>query len=544
MKAIESIRGFYSYTPPPRNPAVDRFLFLIGMVGTPLEMLHAYHNHEQDPAGFALRVFTLTYSVSALILTFRSDWGRKQSSVLTFGWLMLILLQQTLQNYREGFSLDHSIILFMGFPTGALFITSPRYFLAYISLTILMVTSASIGIEQPWEFKGRILLIFSYTTLAAVAVFFINYRLAQQLRKANERFRILAENANDIIALHDLKGHITYISPSAHRQFGYEDEEILGTSAFSLIYKPDREQAIESYHKLFLPPYPPVQLSYRVMKKDGTPIWVEAVGSAVFDENGKISQIVTTNRDISARKSAELELEAQNTELIRANRELDQFAYIVSHDLKAPLRGIATLTTLIEEDFGNQVLPEGISKHLQMMRDRTSRLERLIEDILAYSRAGKTQTQAQKINTQDCLLELVEILSLPPTFQITFQGEFPILTAKRVFFDQVFGNLLVNAHKHHDREGGQIILDCNKTEGGWNFSVSDDGPGIPENQHERIFEVFTQVESLDKTQGTGIGLAVIRRILNQVGGNIQVQNIKPRGCRFTVFWPESNDTQS
>jgi signal transduction histidine kinase len=251
--------------------------------------------------------------------------------------------------------------------------------------------------------------------------------------------------------------------------------------------------------------------------------------------------------DISDRKQLEFQdaanrqaLEKTKQSLENRNRELDHFAHIASHDLKAPLRGITNLSEWLEEDLAAQLSPEHQGQ-LGLMRTRVKRMENLINGLLQYSRVGREAIGQAWVDTRELLLEILDSLDPPPTFQIQFPEIMPQFHTQGLLLSQVFANLLSNAVKHHDQNGGQIVVDWAEQGEYYLFSVTDDGPGIPLAQQERVFGIFQTVNGRESSSNTGIGLALIKKIVEDGGGNIRVQPVTDRGCRFEFTWPKSSN---
>src|SRR5262245_52581796 len=216
-------------------------------------------------------------------------------------------------------------------------------------------------------------------------------------------------------------------------------------------------------------------------------------------------------RDISAKEKAQTELAEINDALTRSNRDLDQFAYVASHDLKAPLRGISNLATWLEEDLGDAVQPDS-REHLRLLRGRGQRMDHLIDGILAYSRAGRKRDEPEVVNVRTLLRETIELVSPPEEKQVIIDDPMPLITTEKVPFQQVWINLLANAIAHGGRE-----IHCRAEKrpqnGAWVFTVIDDGPGIAVEYHDRVFEIFQTLAPRDKVEGAGIGLAVVKKLV-------------------------------
>ena len=256
---------------------------------------------------------------------------------------------------------------------------------------------------------------------------------------------------------------------------------------------------------------------------------------------------VVTHVDITGRKLAEesvrqraAELAAMTRALKRGNEELDQFAYVTSHDLRAPLRGIANLSRWIEEDMGDTVTPEA-RKQLDLLRGRVSRMEAMIDGILEYSRVGRVGGKAERIDVAALLADVIDLLAPPEGFRVHVEGHMPTVFTERLRLQQVFMNLIGNAIKHHGGTSGNIHVrarDAAGSGGGMcEFSVADDGQGIEPQYHEKIFVIFQTLRPRDEVEGAGVGLSLVKKIVNTYGGQVSVQSTLGKGSTFTFTWP-------
>jgi signal transduction histidine kinase len=223
-------------------------------------------------------------------------------------------------------------------------------------------------------------------------------------------------------------------------------------------------------------------------------------------------------------------------ELSRMNAELDAFAYAASHDLRAPLRGIANLAQWIEEDLQGS-LREETREMLALLRSRMHRMEALIEGILQYSRAGRVHEPPELVNVDTMVAELVDLLS-PPAATIETR-DLPVLVTERVPLQQILQNLIGNAVKHG---GPGVTITVSADEAGpyWRFHVADNGPGIPEEFHRRIWAIFQTLEPRDKVEGTGIGLSLVKKLVESQGGSVALHSRAGEGAVFTFTWPKNN----
>ncbi len=259
-------------------------------------------------------------------------------------------------------------------------------------------------------------------------------------------------------------------------------------------------------------------------------------------------QAVALSEDVSAQKQAEESLRLRVEELAEAaqeleqrNAELDQFAYVTSHDLKAPLRGIANLSRWIEEDIKEDLgaVPPEVSGQFDLLRGRVHRMEAMIEAILQYSRIGRDEAPSQIVDVKALLTEVIDLLNPPTRIGVSIDDQMPVLHTQRLRLYQVFQNLISNALKHHGKPSGQIHIGV-KVESDWvEFSVSDDGPGIAPKFQERIWGIFQTLEARDKVENTGVGLALVKKIVEGQGGAVAVESEEGQGATFKFTWPNS-----
>ena len=243
-------------------------------------------------------------------------------------------------------------------------------------------------------------------------------------------------------------------------------------------------------------------------------------------------------RDSEARAVQRAEALARTTaELRRMNAELDAFAYAASHDLRAPLRGIANLAQWIEEDLQDS-LSDDTREMLALLRTRMHRMEALIDGILQYSRAGRAHEPPVEVDVAALIEELVDLLA-PESATIEIEGELPVFVTERVPLHQVFQNLLGNAIKHGG-EGVTITVSARDEGTHWRFIVADDGPGIAREYHERIWGIFQTLEPRDKVEGTGIGLSLVKKIVEAHGGTVAIESEAGAGSAFSFTWPKNN----
>ncbi|MBN1272559.1 MAG: HAMP domain-containing protein [Candidatus Aminicenantes bacterium] len=231
------------------------------------------------------------------------------------------------------------------------------------------------------------------------------------------------------------------------------------------------------------------------------------------------------------------DLTTANANLERVNNELKEFAYVVSHDLKAPLRAISSLAEWIKADYADKIDEAG-KEHLDLLTTRTARMQKLIDGVLAYSRAGRVKGKAKKVDLNNLIQTIIENLDPPENISISVENELPVLVCEETRIMQVFQNLLSNAIKFMDKPNGLIKIGCEKNNTFWRFSVADNGPGIEKKYHETIFKIFQTVSSKDEYDSTGVGLSVIKKTVELYGGKVWLESKVGKGTTFFFTFPQ------
>jgi PAS domain S-box-containing protein len=359
----------------------------------------------------------------------------------------------------------------------------------------------------------------------------------------------------------------------AERTFGWSRAEALGRVLTELILTPEQREVHRHDIERFLQVGESRLVNKRVeltaLRKDGSEIPVELTLAPMKLQNEYVFNAFM--HDISDRKRAERELRereweqrarthaeaerarlaekatelaALTRELEIRNRELDQFAYVASHDLKAPLRGIANLAFWLAEDLGDVADGES-QEHLRLLRERVRRMETLIDGLLSYSRAGRS-TEPERVDVRELVEEIVELLAPPDHFKIDIASDLPVITAMETPLRQVLHNLIANAIKYNDSSAPSIAIGVQEGAEHYEFSVADNGPGISEAYHSKIWGLFQKLESSDHVEGAGMGLALVKKIVETTGGRVAVDSALGRGAVFRFSWPKqqkANDAQ-
>ncbi len=274
----------------------------------------------------------------------------------------------------------------------------------------------------------------------------------------------------------------------------------------------------------------------RNLAKDGTYYWEKTTIVPFLDEKGKPYQYIAISADITDQKSAEENLKVALLNLGKTNKELDQFAYVVSHDLKAPLRAINNLSEWIAEDMPD--MPEDVSANFDLLRGRVMRMENLINGVLDYSRIGRVEIEKETIDVKLMLGQIVDSIVPVEGFEVTIDESLPVIISQGILLQQVFSNLISNAVKYNDKPLGRIGCRYKSVSGFHQFSIKDNGPGIEEEYHEKVFKVFQTIEARDVKESTGIGLSIVKKIIEEIGGTIHIESEQNKGCSFIFTVPK------
>lgn len=356
----------------------------------------------------------------------------------------------------------------------------------------------------------------------------------QALRASEAKLRQMIDFLPGLVWTTDADGAANFVSPQWVGYTGRPFETQLGDGWLDVVHPEDRSLTVERW-RAATDGRGAYDVEYRARRYDGEYRWFKVRGTPIRDAAGRITHWFGINIDIDDLKRAEESLRRHTDELQRMNAELEEFAYVASHDLKAPLRAVANLALVIDEDV-SAGLDEENRRRLHLLRRRVTMMDQLIEGLLTYARLGRADPQhGTPVPLTALLEELVGTLTFPPGFRVELSGPLPTLIADPLQMRQVFQNLIVNAVAHHDRANGQVWIRASDEGRVWCLEVADDGPGIPAEARQRVFRMFA---TSGKEGHTGIGLAVVRKLVLAWGGQIELTDNRPRGALFRIRWPK------
>lgn len=277
-------------------------------------------------------------------------------------------------------------------------------------------------------------------------------------------------------------------------------------------------------------------LETRMIRKDGTLIDVDISLSVLKGPGGEATGSIGVIRDITERKRAETRQVGLVREVGNINQELNDFASIVSHDLKAPLRGLKSLAHWIATDYADK-LGESGAEQMSLLLSQVDWMYQLIEGVLEYSRIGRIKEDKVWVNLNELVPKIVEMVCPPENIAVTIETRLPTIECGQTRITQVFQNLLSNAVKFMDKPQGSVRVACAEEGGFWKFSVTDNGLGIEEKHFEKIFKIFQTLSPRNKSESTGVGLTIAKKIVDLYGGRIWVESKVGEGSTFFFTLP-------
>lgn len=358
------------------------------------------------------------------------------------------------------------------------------------------------------------------------------------LEEAEERFRVFFDSAPIGKAMTAPDGRLMRVNAAFGEMVGRSVEEMQVISFPSITHPDDLAMSRECVRSLLAGEHDTWTMEKRYLHRDGSVVWTHVKTRLRRDAAGVPQNFLTHVVDITPRKQAEAELQQINAALVRSNRELEQFAYVASHDLQEPLRMVASFSQLLAERYADQ-LDDRARKYIGYAVDGAKRMQSLINDLLAFSRL---ETRPRPLEPCDCSALLAQVIrgldmAVRESGAEIVTGPLPVVKADRTQLGQVFQNLVANAIKFRGEAPIRVEVTARRAGDWWELTVADNGLGIDPRDHERIFVIFQRLNERTRFEGNGIGLAVVKKIVERHGGTIRVESALGQGARFTFTMP-------
>jgi PAS domain S-box-containing protein len=420
---------------------------------------------------------------------------------------------------------------------------SPWFMVAKIDLTEVYAPIR----ERMWwlSFLVTALLITTGSVVGliwrhhSVRFFKEKYEMTDALRESEERFRAMFEKAAVGIAMVDPDGRWLRVNPSLCGITGYPEAELLGLTLQDITHPEDLSMDLAAIQRVLSGRIDTYDMEKRYIRKDGAVIPIHLTVSLVREMDGTPGYFVFIVEDISMRKAAEEKLARALEELERSNRELEQFAYVASHDLQEPLRMVSSYTQLLARHYEGQ-LDEKAKKYIDYAVDGAVRMQQLINDLLTFARVGTRGAPFKPVDTHALLGVVIKNLaiSISEARAIVTNDDLPVVSADASQLTMVFQNLMANAIKFRGETPPHIHVSATERDREWIFSVKDNGIGIDRKYADRIFVIFQRLHTREEYSGTGIGLAICKRIIARHGGRIWFESETGRGATFFFTIPK------
>ena len=396
---------------------------------------------------------------------------------------------------------------------------------------------------------GETWTVIANRALAVLAIVSTAYLVHQRLRAEQARREqdkaILTEMVDKVIdgmIIMSDSGEVISANRAGEVIFGYSADEFVGLRLEALVPELDQQamaHTAETFHNRVAAEFPDRGHEAIGRRKDGSAVPIDLTISEIKGKSGVT--YIAILRDITERRIAEDRLKQTLQRLQFSNEELEKFAFAASHDLKSPLQNIGNLVNWLHEDLADKIDRENLEM-LDKLRRTTDRMLRLLADMLAYARADRVEEEGELHPLSEIVDGILELIPVPDGIRIVQDDALGKVRVQRVPIQQVLHNLIGNAVKHHG-SSGEVVISARQTADMLEFSVSDDGQGIPEQYHDRIFGIFQTLKPRDEVEGSGIGLALVKKIVQRRQGEINLISSDGEGTRFVVRWPLRPDAK-
>lgn len=355
---------------------------------------------------------------------------------------------------------------------------------------------------------------------------------AEKIKHTENRFNSLFKSSPVGISIINDHYDLLEINPVIAAKLNYELETLKKMDILEIVHPEEIKRVRKQLLRIFSKEQQTVEIETRLIKNGGDAIWVKLMISLI-NITKKETNAVVFMESIDKRKFAEFKLEEKNEELLRINQELEHFAYVASHDLQEPLRTITSFIQILERKYSN-ILDDDGRQFMGYITDGTRRMQNLIRDLLAYSRVNRQSTGYEEVDLNEVFEAVNQALNnkINENDAIILAENLPVIQGNKIQLIQIFQNFIDNAIKFRGKKSPEIIINVKELSDKWEISIEDNGIGISPEFHQRIFIIFQRLHTMDEYSGTGIGLAMCKKIIERHGGEVWVDSKADKGTKF------------
>jgi PAS domain S-box-containing protein len=358
-------------------------------------------------------------------------------------------------------------------------------------------------------------------------LFKANQKLKHLLKAKTSELKGVFENIVDAYVMMDLFGNVLKMNDAAVELLGFDNSK--QTFNLNQLVIPEEQDKVIDAFKMLLKNSSITNFKLNIITNKREEKLVHINANMIYNSKKEPIAAQGIIRDITEVSSLQNQKEELLKELKNSNEHLQEYAYIVSHDLKSPLRGIYSLVTWIKDDNLERLDKESL-EHIELVQNKLDKMDKLITDILQYSVVSTTSNKKEEVSISSILKHVIQILHIPQHINVSIASDMPIVIGDRTKLQQLFQNLIGNAIKYNDKEHGRITVEVKVQEDHYHFIIQDNGIGIDEKYHKKIFEVFNYIQ--ESKDSTGIGLSIVKKIVESHGGEIWVESVVGEGTTF------------
>jgi PAS domain S-box-containing protein len=358
-----------------------------------------------------------------------------------------------------------------------------------------------------------------------------NITAKKELEEKLHLLSLIAEKNINAVVICDAAGNVEWVNESFEKITGFTKEEVIGKKPGAMLQGPETDLETNAYLRNQIKKGQPFDCEIINYSKTGKKYWIHIQGQALYNKNGKVVAFFAIEEDISNKKHLEAEKEDLTISLAKTNNELEDYAQIVSHDLKSPLRSIHSLISWIKDD-NDKAFNSQTSKYFSLIENKVEKMDHLIGGILTYSKIDKEDLFKENVDVQQIVESIIGIIHIPKHITIIIKNSLPIIKADRYRIQQLFQNLIGNAVNYIECEAGLVEIASKEFNDHFIFSIKDNGVGIAKENYKKIFNTFQSYTTSDKS--TGLGLAIVKKVVDTYKGKVWVESDLGQGSTFFV----------